>query len=98
MRYHAVIADRIALDDSILARASARVDGWLRDGSVATYYAAGWKEILSRPKERIRAFLTDGSEKACAFRQVSPFAGVLNPRERWRLWASVDDGDDATTA
>jgi len=88
LRYHTAIAARMLSDSSIVQRAQARVEAWLRSGDVARYYAEGWRDILSRAPDEIRAFLSDPSERACAFRQVSPFAGVLGPRERWQLWAA----------
>jgi hypothetical protein len=97
LRYHREIARRIARDPSIVARARARVERWLRDGSVAEFYALGWHDALSLSPDRLNAFLTDPGERATAFRQVSPFAGVLTPKERWRLWAA-DSDDDATAA
>jgi hypothetical protein len=98
LRYHKAIAERLAVDASIAVRALARVDGWLREGTVAAYYAEGWREVLNRTPAELRAFLADPSERARALRQVSPFAGVLSPQERWKLWAAKDDGDDATAA
>jgi len=97
LRYHAVIAARLATEDTILARARARVEQWIREGTVAVYYAEGWQQLLEQPPHEISAFLNSDSERARAFRQVSPFAGVLDPRERWRLWAATT-GDDTTAA
>ena len=31
------------------------------------------------------------TESAYALRQATPFAGALDPRERWRLWRAVKD-------
>jgi hypothetical protein len=33
--------------------------------------------------------LVDPSERGRALRQCTPFAGALDPRTRWRLWAQV---------
>lgn len=96
--YHREIANRIERDESIVARALDRVETWLKDGSVARYYAQAWREVLLRPTLELRAFLVDTSDHAQALRQVSPFAGVLSPRERWTLWASEGEADDATAA
>jgi hypothetical protein len=86
--YHTVIADRLERDSRILQQARERAEGWIRDRSVAEHYAVGWREILNRSPAEVRAFLVDPSESARAFRQVSPFAGVLSPKERWQLWAA----------
>lgn len=85
-------------DATVLQRAKDRVERWLHDGTVAAFYARGWQELLALPAEELRAFLVERSERATAFRQVSPFAGVLTPQERWRLWALADDEHDATAA
>jgi hypothetical protein len=87
--YHTVIADRLEQDPRILQGARERVEGWIRDRSVAEHYALGWREILNRSPAEVHAFLVDPSERARAFRQVSPFAGVLSPKERWLLWAAA---------
>ena len=92
LRYHALIAQRLSTDAAILERARMRVDQWITQGTVAPYYAAGWKRVLESPLVEVSAFLTQDSEEARAFRQVSPFAGALTPRERWRLWATVKPG------
>jgi hypothetical protein len=96
LRYHRAIARRIPGDPTIVERARARVEQWLRDGSVAEFYTRGWRELLNLEPGELSSFLVDRGERATSFRQVSPFAGVLTARERWRLWAS--DGDDDATA
>jgi hypothetical protein len=98
LRYHAAVAERIARDPSVVPRARARVEAWLSTGEVAAFYAVGWRGLLTLPSSELCAFLVDRSERATAFRQVSPFAFVLSPQERWRLWAAKDDDDDATAA
>jgi hypothetical protein len=98
LRYHAAIAERLTNDPAIVVRAKQRVERWLADGSVARHYAEGWQAQLTAPLESLRAFLIDPSETARAFRQVSPFAGALSPRDRWALWAASESDDDATAA
>jgi hypothetical protein len=98
LRYHREIARRLDGDPAIVRRARERVNSWLQSGSVAAHYALGWRELLSLPASELRAFLESTSERAVAFRQVSPFAGALTPQERWRLWAARDGEDDATAA
>ena len=34
-------------------------------------------------------FLVDEGEHARELRQSTPFAGLIDPRARWRLWAEV---------
>jgi hypothetical protein len=61
----------------------------LADGSVHPQYATAWKQLLDGPFEALRAFLVDESEDARAMRQCTPFAGVVDPRTRWRIWREV---------
>ena len=82
----------------MLAAAQERVAEWIRAGAPDPYYAEAWNEILRRPIEAIRAFLTDPSEHARALRQVSPFAGEISPRERWKLWREVRAAFEEETA
>jgi hypothetical protein len=45
-----------------------------------------WKGILDRPDCEISAILGSTSETARWLRQSSPFSGILEPRERWRIY------------
>lgn len=83
---HRAIAERIRRDPSIVGRARDRVDGWLADRSVAEPYARRWKALLDGPREALLAALVDQGQAARDLRQTTPFAFVVPPRERWRLW------------
>ncbi len=86
---HRAIADKLASDPETLERARARVRRWLESAEVSAHWARGWDEVLSRPLSEIRAFLVDQSEEARGLRQVTPFAGAIDPRTRWRIWREV---------
>jgi hypothetical protein len=45
-----------------------------------------WAIILDCPIEEIRTILINPSEKARWLRQSSPFSGILEPRERWKIY------------
>lgn len=53
------------------------------------HYVNAWREILSRPFDDVLAFIVSDTERARELRQVSPFTGVLAPRERWRILREV---------
>ncbi len=92
LELHRAVAKRLLEDPAIVARARERVDGWLRDGSVARPYAEAWRDVLSGPAETVARFLTDTGETARQMRQTSPFAGVLDPRTRWSIWRRARGG------
>lgn len=84
--YHRVIAGRLRDQPEILEKARRRVQEWLASGASARFYARRWAEILAGDTASIAAFLVERSELADELRQSSPFAGALNPRERWQIW------------
>ncbi len=57
--------------------------------ALAPHYAHGWRRLLDGPKADLLAFLVSDSQEARDFRQASPFAGALSPRERWDLWRTA---------
>jgi hypothetical protein len=82
--YHRVIAERLARQPEILDMARRRVQGWLEAGK--PFYARKWAEILADDAASIAAFLVERSELAIELRQSTPFAGALQPQERWKIW------------
>src|SRR5262245_35294189 len=85
LAFHREIARRLLQDSTILEKARVSVRGWMMDNP-ARPYALRWARILEQPPESVAAFIVDRSELAQELRQSSPFGGVLDPRERWRIW------------
>jgi len=85
---HRAVAAR--LDEAALEAARARVDAWLdAGGPVAPRYAERWRQLLERSADEIRAALVEDSEIMRDLRQTTPFAGLIPPRERWRILREV---------
>ncbi|MBV8199338.1 MAG: hypothetical protein JOZ15_01820 [Acidobacteria bacterium] len=89
--YHRVIAGRLGDQPAILDAARRRVANWLTDEAAAPAAAARWAAVLAGDPASIAAFLVERSEAADELRQSSPFAGALQPRERWQIWREVRD-------
>jgi hypothetical protein len=87
--FHAAIAERLLIDPTLVEQARGRVRQWLDTGSVARPYAEAWRDSLDQPLADIAAALPHRSERMHDLRQVSPFAGALDPRTRWRIHADV---------
>ena len=87
--YHRVIAERMLRQPEIREKALQRVQSWMASGAEVPFYARRWAEILAGDLSSIAAFLTDRSELAFELRQSSPFAGVLTPQERWKIWREI---------
>jgi hypothetical protein len=91
LAYHRLVAAKLLSDPGLLERARARVRSWLDSGDVHVRYAKAWNDVLSRSISEIQGFLMEDSESARALRQVTPFAGAIDPRTRWRVWREVRD-------
>ncbi len=88
LEFHRIVAERIRRDPGVLDRARLRVEQWLAKDPDA-FHARAWAEALAGPTQSILALLVDRGERACELRQSTPFAGVLEARERWELWREV---------
>jgi len=85
---HAAVVAR--LDDDAVARAAARVDGWLRDGGpVPPAAARAWRALLDGPRDALAAALVRDDKAMRDLRQNTPFAGTVAPAERWRIIREV---------
>ena len=85
---HREIAARLRADPGLIEVARAQVAAQLLAGR-SPWYAAAWRELLAGPLEEVIAALLDPGQEARALRQATPFAGIVGPRERWRIWREV---------
>lgn len=86
---HAAVARRLCEDPGVLRRARLRVDEWDRDGELSPHYVQAWKALLALDLEDLCKRIVEDDPMMADLRQVSPFAGALDPRERWRLLAAA---------
>ena len=84
---HCLIARKIGADRRLLDAARRKLAAWIEryDGAPPRALSE-WREILDRPWPEIAALITDDGESAVRLRQSSPFAGVLTPSERRRVY------------
>jgi hypothetical protein len=87
--YHAVVGQRLLADAAVIAKAKARIAQWARDGSVHPRWVDAWRRLLELPLSQLVDALVERSEAADALRQVTPFAGVIDPRARWQIWRDI---------
>lgn len=83
---HAVIARKIERDPRLLAKARRNLDRWRKSRGREPHALAEWRTILARPWREVAALLVDPGEHATRLRQSSPFAGVLTPAERRKIY------------
>lgn len=93
--YHSAVAARLCAEPRLLENVRQRVAGTIGEKSRSAPLAEEWAAILSLGLPEICSFLVEDSERARELRQATPFAGMLEPKERWRIWRDVLDGFDA---
>jgi hypothetical protein len=80
------IAQKIAINPDLLSIARVNIDRWSGSGAHSNPYFNRWLEVLSLPLPDILKAITADTEEMIELRQSSPFAGVLTPKERWRIY------------
>jgi len=86
---HALIAAKIDKNRELLAIPQTNLARWEnRWGESTPRWLSEWRQILSRPWNEVAAILVSAGENATRLRQSSPFAGVLTPTERLRIYAA----------
>lgn len=84
---HCLIAQKIAADPALLNIARRNIAAWrARYGESPPRALDEWQALLERPWPEIAALIIDPGEAAARLRQSSPFAGVLTPAERQRVY------------
>ncbi len=94
---HRAIADKLRADPALLEIARDNLERWSKTGSASQPYWDAWREILSRPLPEMLELLVEDSERMTAMRQTSPFAGVLEPRERWAIYQAFEPARGSKT-
>ena len=84
---HEVIAKRLIEDPvAVLERARITLDLMTEKHPSAASLLTEWDAILHRPTSEIADVLLDPRPRARELRQVTPFAGILTPAERAKVY------------
>ena len=84
---HTLIARKLARDPGLLAVARENLRRWgERWSDDRPAWLEEWQAIVKRPWREVAAFITELGPHATRLRQSSPFAGVLTPQERKRIY------------
>ncbi len=95
LELHRIIAKRLADEPQLVTDAVARLARWRETQALSDYYATIWLELLEGPREILLAVMTDDGPRGRELRQATPFAGVVEPRTRWRVWREVREALEA---
>jgi hypothetical protein len=95
LELHRAIAAKLRTHPERIEIARDNLARWSAKAGRSQPYWLAWREILDRPLADILNLLEEDSESMAALRQATPFAGVLDPAERWAVYARF--GPDRTT-
>lgn len=87
---HRAIADKLRTNPALLEVARENLDRWSQAQGRSQPYWDAWRAMLARPLPELLDLLVEDSERMAAMRQATPFAGVLDPAERWAIYARFD--------
>jgi hypothetical protein len=90
LELHRAIAAKLRTHPELVAIARDNLSRWTAGESRSQLYWDAWREILERPLEEVLGLLEEDSERMTALRQATPFAGVLEPAERWAVYARFE--------
>ncbi len=93
LELHRAIAAKLRVHPELLGIARDNLARWTAGGSRSQPYWDAWREILDRPLEEVLALVEEDSERMITLRQATPFAGVLEPAERWAVYARFESAD-----
>ena len=89
---HRAIAAKLRARPELLGIARENLDRWSAKGGGSQPYWDAWRKILDQPLEEIATLIEEDSPRMTEMRQSTPFAGVLNPQERWRVYDTFESG------
>jgi len=94
---HRAIADRIRTNPRLMEKARENLQKYLdqfaQENRPLPKSLSEWQDILTnRSLEAVLEFLVSSGETAGRLRQSSPFAGILTPKERWKIYEAYRPG------
>jgi hypothetical protein len=90
LELHRVIAAKLEAHPALMEIARNNLARWSASAGRSQPYWDAWREILNRPLPEVLALLEEDSERMNAMRQATPFAGVLEPAERWAVYSQFE--------
>ena len=87
---HQAAAEKLRTHPELIEIARDNLRRWYPTAGRSQPYLDEWSRILALPLEEVLALMQQDNERMTALRQSSPFAGVLEPAERWAIYARFD--------
>ena len=89
---HRAIVEKLRVHPELLAVAHHNLRRWSEQNGNSQPYFDEWKRILGRPPNEVLDLVVEDSERMRAMRQCTPFAGMLTPKELWKIYDAFAAG------
>jgi len=89
---HKAIAAKLRAEPQLLEIARDNLNRWSATGGASQPYWDAWRELLQLPLEDLLALIQEDSPRMTELRQSNPFAGILEPKERWHIYDTFESG------
>jgi len=87
---HRAVAEKLRTTPALVAIARENLERWAATAGRSSPYLDEWSRILDLPLEDMLRLIEDEGQRMTDLRQSSPFAGVLDPKERWAIYARFE--------
>jgi hypothetical protein len=94
---HQAVAEKLRAHPELIEIARENLSRWYAGAGRSQPYLDEWRRILDLPLEEVLSLMEQDGERMTALRQSSPFAGILEPAERWAVYTRFEPagGGDA---
>lgn len=89
---HRAVAEKLRTHPELIEIARENLSRWYAGAGRSQPYLDEWRRILDLPLEEVFALIQQDGERMTALRQSSPFAGILEPAERWAVYKRFEIG------
>ena len=87
LQFHRAVAGKLRDHPERLEIARENLRRWTALGGPSQPLWDEWRQLLDRPLNELLLLLEENSDRMTVLRRASPFAGVLEPAERWAVYA-----------
>jgi hypothetical protein len=87
---HHAVAEKLRAHPELIGIARENLSRWYAGAGRSQPYLDEWRRILDLPLEEVLSLMEQDGERMTALRQSSPFAGILEPAERWAVYSRFD--------
>ena len=87
---HHAVAEKLRAHPELIGIARENLSRWDASAGRSQSYLDEWRRILGLPLAELLALMEQDGERMTALRQSSPFAGILEPAERWAIYRQFE--------